>query len=133
MGRIQARDSAFKLIFEYLFTRTKGEKTHGVFTNAGLDAADIAYLDKVYYGVIEHFDEITALISENAVGYSLDRIYRADLAVLCLCVFELKYMPEIPPASSINEAVNLVKTYSTEKSSKFVNGVLAAIYRSIYS
>ena len=52
-------------------------------------------------------------------------MYKVDLAILVVAVYEIKNEKEIPVAVSINEALNLAKKYSTEKSAGFINGVLA--------
>ena len=84
-------------------------------------------MEKVYYGVIEKYDELKEIIVSHAQGFSFDRIFKPDLSALLLALYEMKYMPDIPNAVSINEAVELVKTYSTDKSHVFVNGILASV------
>ena len=65
-----------------------------------------------------------AAISKSAKNWSMDRIARVDLAILRLAVFELLFRGDIPPIVSINEAIDLAKTYSTGESKRFINGVL---------
>ncbi len=89
---------------------------------------DKKYINTVYDGVIIHFAELKEIIAKFAEGYDIDRVYKPDLAAMLVSVYELKYMKEtIPAAVSINEAVDIVKKFSTEKSKSFVNGVLAAV------
>ncbi|MDA8360257.1 MAG: transcription antitermination factor NusB [Actinomycetota bacterium] len=71
------------------------------------------------------------LISDAAIGWPLDRMAVIDRLVLRLAVGELLDPDGPPPAVVIDEAVELAKTYSTEESGGFVNGVLSAIQRSI--
>lgn len=131
MSRKVARENAYKLIFEYLFNQTPNNRTYSVFSCGDVDEADVRYMEKVYYGVIERFDELTGIISDYSEGFALDRIYKPDLSALLISVYELKYMPDIPAAVSINEAVDLVKRYSTDKSNVFVNGILSSVNRSL--
>lgn len=132
MSRKIAREYAYKLIFEYLFSHVKNGKTYQVFSNADLDSADIIYLDKIYSGVIEHFDELKTTIEKYSHGFTVDRIYKTDLSALLLAIYEMKYMgKEIPLSVSINEAVVLVKHYSTERSHSFVNGILSSVYKEL--
>ena len=70
-------------------------------------------------------------IEKYAVGFKPDRIFKADMAALMLAIYEMKYMPDIPMSVSISEAVELVKTFSTEKSPTFVNGLLASVYKEL--
>lgn len=76
------------------------------------------------------FDNI-AEVSQNLAGYLKDyewsRVYKVDKALLLLCYAEMKIIKEVPQKVIINETLELAKEYSTEKSSKFINGVIASI------
>ena len=79
-------------------------------------------------GVVEHSDDIDAMIETHAVDWTLDRMPAVDRAVLRLGTFELCWAPEkIAPAVVIDEAVELAKELSTDDSPSFVNGVLGRI------
>ena len=80
-------------------------------------------------GVSEHLVEIDEVISARSVGWPLERMPSLDRAVLRIATFELLHRPDIPAAATINEAVELAKTFSTDDSGKFVNGVLSAVAR----
>jgi len=123
----------YKLVFEFLFTGEVNDRTQTMLlSDATLTADDKEYVVKCYNGVAEHYDELTALILKYATGYaSLDRLVKADLVALLIAAYELKYLPEVPTSVSINEAIELVKLYSTSKSSGFVNGVLASIHKEV--
>ncbi len=127
MSRVLARESAYKLIFEYLFSKEVNDRTFDIFAMGNLAEEDVAYMKDAYYGVVGKFDSLLDTVSEYAVGFSVERIYKSDLAALLLAIYEIKYMDEIPVSVSISEAVGLVKRFSTEKSSSFVNGILASI------
>ncbi len=129
MSRHTSREYLFKLTFEYLSGAEKNEATLGAFLlDATLSDEDKKYINTVYDGVIIHFAELKEIIAKFAEGYDIDRVYKPDLAAMLVSVYELKYMKEtIPAAVSINEAVDIVKKFSTEKSKSFVNGVLAAV------
>ena len=73
--------------------------------------------------------EINEIISSNLKGYTIERLYKIDLAILVLAVIELKFIKENPKEVIINEAVELAKKFSTEKSPRFINGVLADIVK----
>jgi N utilization substance protein B len=64
---------------------------------------------------------------ECANGWTLARMPVIDRNVLRMAVYELSYSPDVPVAVVINEAVELAKTFSTDDSGRFVNGVLSAI------
>jgi len=90
-------------------------------------AASWLYAREIVDGVSDHRDEIDELISSYAQGWSLERMPNVDRAVLRLSAWELLHNPEVPTAVAIDEAVELAKEYSTEDSSRFVNGVLGRI------
>ena len=82
------------------------------------------YVSDVYIGISDKFEVLSNEIAQKANGFSLERIFKVDLAIMMVAVFEMKYY-NIPSAVAINEAVDIAKKYSTEKSANFVNGVLA--------
>ena len=59
----------------------------------------------------------------------MSRMARVDLAILRLSAYELANRADVPPAVSINEAVELTRTFSTEESGSFVNGILGSMQR----
>ena len=81
--------------------------------------------------VIIHLDEIDPLIKNCAPEWPLSQINRVDLAILRLAVYELKYTPKNPPKVVIDEAVELAKTYGSESSPSFVNGVLGSVVKTL--
>lgn len=132
MSRRSARLSAYQLIFEYLFTRELDQKTYETMIGAeDITDADVDYIKKVVAGVNENYDELMQLIADNSKNFRLDRIYKPDLAALLLATYEMKYMDDIPLAVSISEVIDIVKTFSTENSSKFVNGVLKGVFNTL--
>ena len=76
-----------------------------------------------------HYDELLEEIGKYAEGYEAERIYKVDLAILLLAVYEIKFMNDIPFKVSVDEAVNIANKYSTGKSGKYINGILAKIKR----
>ncbi|HEY8419890.1 MAG TPA: transcription antitermination factor NusB [Clostridia bacterium] len=130
MSRIQAREKAFILIFEYLFNKSKSEITlDNIVQDLSFTDDDREYIRKVYEGVIENYDKLAGIISQYSEGFALSRIYKIDLGILLLALYELLYMDDIPISVTCNEAVNLTKIYSTEKSPSYVNGILANIIK----
>ena len=132
MSRRIARDSAYKLIFEYLFRKERdGFTLDIVCADSNITQADKNYIQTVYDGGLDHFDELVELISSCTTGFNPERIFRPDLAALLLAAYEMKYMDDIPMPVSVSEVLELVKSYSTEKSAAFVNGVLAGVYKKL--
>ncbi len=129
MSRKIARESAYKLVFEFLFLKKINRKTFDILSSIELSDSDQKYMFNVYAGVVHTFDKLVAMIEELSEGFSLDRIFKADLAALLVAVYEMNYMHDIPHSVSIAEAVELAKRYSTEKSNQYVNGVLSTVYK----
>ncbi len=78
-------------------------------------------------GVERHAARLDAAIGAHATGWSLARMPAIDRTVLRIAAYELAERPDVPVAVVIDEAVELVKTYSTDDSGRFVNGVLSAL------
>lgn len=57
-------------------------------------------------------------------NWKIERLSKVDLSILRLCTYELKFEEDIPNRVSVNEAIELAKKYSGEKSATFINGVL---------
>ncbi len=126
--RKYAREVVFSLTFEYLFTGQKDELGLDMFEKKNLTGDDVDYITSTYNGVVSEFDSLKSVVASLARGYKFDRIYKVDLAILILAVYELS-KDEIPAEVCINEAVELAKKFSTEKSDGFVNGILAEYLR----
>lgn len=130
MTRKQAREEAFILVFEKEFS---GSSIEEIFDTAA-EARDLEpndYIKTVFSGVYENLEEIDSVISENTIGWQINRISKTSLCILRLAIFEIKYIDDIPPSVSINEAVELAKTYATQDDAAFVNGILASVVRKI--
>lgn len=78
-------------------------------------------------GVIAHREELDEALQATANRWRVSRMPPVDRAILRLGLYELRYQPETPTAVVLSEAVRLAKTYSTERSGAFVNGVLGAL------
>jgi transcription antitermination protein NusB len=83
-----------------------------------------AFALELVAGVAENLKEIDALIEEHSHNWRLDRMSRVDRNVLRLGIFELKCRDDIPRRVTINEAVELGRTFGSEASSAFINGLL---------
>jgi transcription antitermination factor NusB len=78
-------------------------------------------------GVVANIEDIDKNISDAAKNWDIHRMASIDRTILRLATYELLYLKEIPVNVIINEAVEIVKDYSTDDSKKFVNGVLDKI------
>ena len=93
------------------------------------DEAQQEYICAVVNGVREHLEELDGIISRYSRGWKISRISKTALNVLRCAVFEILYMPDIPAAASINEAVELAKCYDEPETVSFINGILGSVVR----
>lgn len=87
-------------------------------------AEENKYVRAVMAGVAEHEAELESIIAEAAKGWSLSRISKVSLAILKLSAYEMLHCTDIPIRVSLNEAIELCKTYDEESARAFVNGIL---------
>jgi N utilization substance protein B len=78
-------------------------------------------------GTLAHLPEIDVKLRSYAREWSLERMANVDRNILRLALFEMLHLAEVPLSVSINEAVELAKTYSTPDSGRFINGILGKI------
>ncbi len=90
-----------------------------------------AYTVRILSHVERYREQLDELICIKVKKWEFHRIAIIDRIILRMASAELLYFPDIPPKVSINEAIEIAKTFSTEKSGKFVNGILDAIYNDI--
>lgn len=86
-----------------------------------------AYSESIIIGTLKNLKEIDSIIQQVTEKWKLSRIACIDRNILRLATFELLYKKDIPAKVVINEALEISKVYSTEKSSAFINGILDRI------
>lgn len=130
MGRHEQRMQALDFVFEGLF---RDDSTEDAFEDA-FHARDVQvgdYAQKLVLGVREHLPELDGLIEANLKGWKKNRISKISLTILRIAVFEMLYADDVPVSVSINEAVELAKSYATAEDGAFVNGVLGSISKTL--
>ena len=80
-------------------------------------------------GTWENLEQCDEPIIASTIKWQFTRLSPVDKSILRLAVYQLKFCPDIPPKVVINEAIELAKKFSTDKSPAFVNGVLDAILK----
>ena len=90
------------------------------------------YAEQLVAGVVQHEGEIDSRLAATSENWALERMPVVDRAILRLAAYEMLFVDEVPISVSINEAVELAKAFGGEDdSSRFVNGVLGRIARTI--
>lgn len=121
-GRRAARERALGLLYE--------AEAKELSLDEVLDAQPVRpdpYAVALVAGVAEHAAAIDALLERYAEDWPLDRMPAVDRALLRLGTYELGWRDDVPTGAVLSEAVELAGEYSTDASSRFVNGVLAAL------
>ena len=121
-SRREARERALSLLYE---ADAKGIAPAAVL--ADLPVAPDAFAAEEVAGVGGCQERLDALIADHAVGWAVDRMPVVDRTLLRMAIWELLERPDIPTGAVISEAVELAKTYSTEESGRFVNGLLGSV------
>ena len=127
--RSYAREVAFCKIYTYLISQ-QFDGDFSQFDQEKLTEEDLQFATSLTQGVISDKPNLDAIVAEYSKSFKLSRIYRLDLAALELALWEMRNL-DTPHPVAINEAVSLVKRYSTEKSVSYVNGILASYVRSL--
>lgn len=124
MKRSEAREWAFKLIFESQFhTELTFEEIYSNAENIDGFEKD-PYIQTVFEGVQVSWAELDELIGKYSEGWASDRISKTSLSILRLSVYEMKNLDDVPVNVSINEAVELAKKYDDDAAPAFINGIL---------
>ena len=128
LERSRARRQALHILYQREVTgqpasRILAEKTYIV----DEDGEPGEFCGVLAVGTEGHMDEIDRLVSDVSENWAVSRMPLVDRNILRMAVFELVYLDEVPASVTINEAVELAKTFGGEDSSKFVNGVLGRI------
>ena len=129
MNRTKARRMAFEMIFEYGCGSHTAEDILAV-RRAGEEELD-DYSVAMLIACENNREKVDALIEKYSVGWTVQRMSCVTIAALRLAVCELLYDEKIPTGVTVNEAVELAKTYEGEECSAFVNGILGSIVRDL--
>jgi transcription antitermination protein NusB len=129
-SRRKARETVLRALYEVEI----GKLDPGAVIREGIEAVQLppeiaAYAERAFNGVREHQEEIDSRLSSLLIEYDFNRIAAVDRNVMRIAAFEMFYEPAIPPAVTLNEAIEIAKKYSTAESGKFVNGVLGRLLK----
>ena len=127
-GRRKAREIALQVLYGLNFVNVDVQEALDLFWGnfvAPKTAKEFAAF--LVQGICEHKEELDKLISGCSDNWSLGRMSRVDINILRLAVFEFLYCDDIPPKVTLNEAVDLGKTFGSENSGSFINGILDAL------
>jgi N utilization substance protein B len=124
--RSEARERAMGLLYE---AGAKSSPVDEILAALPVDPDPMAV--DLALGVVANEERIDQLIAAKLRGWTLERLPVIDRTVLRIACFELLERPDVPTAVVIDEAVELAKSFSTDDSGRYVNGVLSAIAREV--
>lgn len=128
-ARRSGREAALQMLFQLEGSGVSGDQAIDLFwrTYEDADPEGKAYADAIVRGVADNLDGIDKKIAAASQNWRLERMSRVDRNLLRLGTWELMFRSDVPRAVILDEAVELAKSFGTDESSGFVNGVLDRI------
>ena len=125
------RKNVFNLLFGYSFNKEESavDYYNNAFDNFCCEDDEEDNVRNTFLNVCENVEKLDEIISQHLQDWKINRLSKTTIAILRLSVYEMKYA-KLPPAISINEAVELAKQYCEEGASGYINGVLNKIAKS---
>jgi N utilization substance protein B len=129
MNRTKAREWIIKMLYQYDVSKLDIDIILENFFKSNKPGEQKDYIVQSVYGIIENLDEIDSRIKKYLKNWDINRIAKMDFAILRCSFYEILYRDDIPVSVTINEAVEVAKEYSTEKSPSFINGILGNLVK----
>lgn len=132
-----SRSIVLQTLFEWDFNNKNSEEAMEIFFRDVEEFApgvgDTSFMENLIKGVLEKQKDLNLIIEKAAPDWPIDKISVIDRNILRIGLYELLFADrsEVPPKVAINESIELAKTFGGETSSKFVNGVLGAVYKEL--
>lgn len=134
MKRKRSREIAMELLFSMEISKNSYEQTIESFIEnyeMDLKTIDLEYIKKVMKSVTDYKEEIDEIIKNSLINWTIDRVSKVNLTIVRLAIAEMLYIDDVPEVVAINEAIELTKKYSDDKSVSFVNGALDKAFKNI--
>jgi len=127
-SRRKSREKALQILFQLDFNSTNIEAVLRDFWKSHPTGDKVkSFTEVLVRGAFENREQIDQLIISTVENWSIERLTAVDRAILRFATYEMLYLKDIPPKVTINEAVEIAKTYGTDESGGFINGVLDKI------
>lgn len=130
MNRKLSREKTMELLFGMTLSKDTVEEAIENFVDnyeGNIKEIDLTYVKQTLIGIENNKEAIDEVISANLHNWKIDRISKVNLTILRLAAYEVLYNEEVPKGVAINEALEITRRYSDEKSVSFINGVLDKI------
>ncbi|MHC1744261.1 MAG: transcription antitermination factor NusB [Syntrophobacteraceae bacterium] len=124
-SRRRSREIALQVLYQMDMTGADPQEAIAAYYNSFDAPVSVReFFEKLVLGVSLHREEIDRLIVAASQHWRLERMPVVDRNILRIAVYEMLHCGDIPPKVSINEAIDLGKTYGSEESGSFINGIL---------
>ncbi len=127
-GNTKAHKNIAKVVVAENDDHLENESDKAVVINLS-DEDNVRDIKNKIKDIISKTNDIDELIKQNLTSWDLKRVGKAELVIIRLAIYEMYYDESIDIPVAINEAIELAKAYGDEKAGRFVNGVLATIYK----
>ncbi len=132
MGRKKARVGAMQVLYSMELNKDFSDiSLETFFENYEFTEEEKSYISSVIKDLVKKIGLVDEVLSNNLEGWTLPRLATVDREILRIAVYEFLYRDDIPIEVSINEAVEIAKNYSSPESPKFINGILASIFKNL--
>ncbi|QOR65423.1 transcription antitermination factor NusB [Cytobacillus suaedae] len=129
MKRRTARERALQALFQIDLSDNDPRE---VIRNVLMEGEESdPFLEQLVLGVVENKEEIDTILRANLEKWTLERVANVDRSLLRMAIFEMKHIEEIPVNVSMDEAIELAKTFGDDSSSRFINSILSKVKESL--
>lgn len=129
-SRHQARERALQILFQYDVHGKPGLWLDEFWKPLQVDEDTKGFAEQLVAGVIQRKTEIDTVLAKYATNWKVSRMPIVDRNILRAGLYEFFWMDDVPAKVTLDEAVELAKSFGDEEASKFVNGVLDKVLAS---
>ncbi|HTY82461.1 MAG TPA: transcription antitermination factor NusB [Dehalococcoidales bacterium] len=127
-ARHKARTLALQALYEIDSAAREPDSVVGRLLESNkISEENAAFVRELVSGTVKNLEEIDGKVKQFAPAWPLEQMAIVDRNILRLAIFEILYDNEVPVKVAVSEAVELAKTFGSESSPKFVNGVLGSV------
>lgn len=131
-SRRKARGLALQALYEIdLMDHSADRVAESTLDGAELSDDNKDFVRSLITGITTNHEKLDTYIARFAPAWPLDQLAVIDRNILRLSIYELLYVQDTPIKVAINEAIELAKSYGSDNSPKFINGVLSSVYVAI--
>lgn len=131
MSRRLAREKALQMLFQMDVGHNSLEIAKKTLEETEMSPQDKSFTLSLVEGTRDCLGELDNYINKHAAEWDVERMANVDKNLIRMALYEIKYLSDIPTSVSINEAIELAKTFSSDESAKFVNGILDNVQKDV--